>query len=228
MDNSSSVFPHRNPFFLTFNRSEKIAVGVISVLYLVGIVGFIAKIHPDFLRLTPFNLLISLFIIFIFQPTWDWRIISFVIICPIVGFVVEMKGVETGLIFGNYRYGDTLGFKLRDTPLSIGVNWLLISYCSAVTISYFIKEKTNLFIKALLASVLMIVLDMIIEPIAMKTDMWSWENDIVPLQNYIGWFVTALILQVLFFLLNKSVKNKVAIMLLLWQFLFFGILNYFI
>ena len=137
-----------------------------------------------------------------------------------------MKGVETGQIFGKYHYGQTLGFKYKDTPLSIGVNWLLIAYCSAVLVSHFMAEKGNIILKALLASALMVSLDVLIEPIAMKTDMWSWQDDTIPMKNFYGCFLTALPLQLFFFYLNKSVKNKVAVALLIAQFFFFWILSY--
>ena len=220
MDNISLTPPTQ------YKSSEKAAIAILSILYLVGISGFVFKIHPDFTKLTPINLIISLIVVLIFHPKWDWKMVLFCIICPIVGFVVEMKGVETGQIFGNYHYGETLGLKFRDTPLSIGVNWLLIAYCSAALVSHFTNEKGSIILKALLASALMVSLDLLIEPIAMKTDMWAWQNDEVPTQNYIGWFLTAFPLQLLFFILNKSVKNKVAVALLIAQFLFFWILSY--
>ena len=48
----------------------------------------------------------------------------------LLGFVVEVVGVQTGLIFGSYSYGATLGVKLFDTPLLIGLNWIFVSYSS--------------------------------------------------------------------------------------------------
>ena len=211
-----------------YSRSEKTAVTILTILYLVGTIGFIFKIHPEFAKLTPVNLLLSLIIVLYFHPQWHWKIVLFCLICPVIGFVVEMKGVETGLIFGAYQYGEALGFKFNNTPLSIGINWLLLTYSSAVLINHAAKKDSNIILKAVLASALMVSLDVLIEPIAMKTDMWSWANNKVPMQNYLGWFLTALPLHLLFFILNKSVKNKVAVSLLILQFLFFWILRFFI
>jgi bisanhydrobacterioruberin hydratase len=216
------------PKLYQYTRSEKIAVTILIILYLVGTIGFIFKIHPEFSKLTPVNLFLSLIIVLIFHQQWHWKMVLFCLICPIVGFLVEMKGVETGLIFGSYQYGETLGFKLNNTPLSIGVNWLLLTYSSAILVNHAAKEESHIVLKAILASALMVSLDVLIEPIAMKTDMWSWANNKVPMQNYLGWFLTALPLHLLFFILNKSVKNKVAVSLLILQFLFFWILSFFI
>jgi len=65
----------------------------------------------------------------------------------------------------------------------------------------------------------------LIEPVAMAYDFWDWTNDIVPLQNYIAWYMIAFVLLVCFYKLEIAIKNKVAVALLVLQFLFFGILN---
>lgn len=210
--------------FLT--RQQKVIVVVLIILYAVGIIGFSLNIYPEFKKLTPVNLFISLCLVLYNHPKWNWAIILFCILCSIIGFTVEMKGVETGQIFGVYHYGDTLGYKYNNTPLSISVNWLLIAYCSGSLISYATDDNTHWILKALLAAAVMVSLDVLIEPIAMSTDMWSWANNTIPTQNYIGWFITAFVIQVLFFILNKSVKNKVAVILLIIQFAFFWLLSF--
>jgi putative membrane protein len=55
----------------------------------------------------------------------------------VAGFFIEAIGVNTGLIFGNYVYKTTLGWKFLETPLIIGVNWILLT-CSVV---YSIENK---------------------------------------------------------------------------------------
>ena len=47
-----------------------------------------------------------------------------------LGFIIEVLGVQTGVLFGAYSYGDPLGFKVFDVPLLIGVNWLILSFSS--------------------------------------------------------------------------------------------------
>jgi putative membrane protein len=39
---------------------------------------------------------------------------------------LEVVGVKTGLIFGEYKYGSTLGIKLFEVPLIIGFNWVFV------------------------------------------------------------------------------------------------------
>jgi bisanhydrobacterioruberin hydratase len=204
------------------------AILILTILYIVGIVGFILKIHPDFPRLTPINLVVSLGFALSFHQNWSIKFGIWCLITLLVGFFIEVYGVASGQIFGSYKYGATLGFKLFDTPLSMSINWILTAYSSAALVSLATKDTAHWLLKSVLAAALMVSLDRFIEPVAPKIDMWSWEKGIVPFKNYVGWFLTALPLQMLFFIFIKSAKNKVAVAVLILQFLFFFILNAFL
>ena len=43
----------------------------------------------------------------------------------LIGFIFEIIGVKTGLIFGHYKYCNGLGTKVFDVPLIISLNWAL-------------------------------------------------------------------------------------------------------
>ena len=204
------------------------AIKILAVLYSVGIGGFLFNIHPDFPLLTPVNLVVSLAVALVFHPNWSIKFVLWCLTAMTVSFYVEVVGVATGDIFGHYQYGPTLGFKYQNTPLSIGVNWLLTAYSAAALVSLATADTFNWFYKALFAAFLMVSLDSFIEPVAHKLGMWSWENGFIPFKNYIGWFCTALPLQMLFFYFIRSAKNKVAVAVLLLQFAFFLLLNAFL
>jgi uncharacterized membrane protein len=204
------------------------AIWVLTVLYIVGIAGFLFKIHPDFPRLTPVNLIVSMGIALYFHPNWSLKFVVWCLITMLVGFFIEVAGVNTGQIFGHYKYGETLGFKYLETPLSMSVNWILTAYSSAALVSLATKDTTNWFTKSVFAAALMVSLDSFIEPVAPRIGMWTWENGVVPFQNYAGWFLTALPLQMLFFLFIASAKNKVAVAVLILQFVFFLFLDAFL
>jgi bisanhydrobacterioruberin hydratase len=146
-------------------------------------------------------------------------------VTAVLGFIVEAVGVNTGLIFGSYEYGDVLGFKVFDTPLSISVNWVLVSYCAAACVSFWGKSW-SLWVKTSVASLLMVGHDVLIEPIAIKTNMWTWATQSVPIQNYFGWFLVSLPIQALFHWLFPRLENKVAVGVFILQCLFFSILNF--
>jgi bisanhydrobacterioruberin hydratase len=204
------------------------AILILTILYIVGITGFVLNIHPDFPRLTPLNLIISLSFALFFHQNWSIKFGVWCLITLLIGFFIEVFGVATGQIFGTYKYGETLGFKLFETPLSMSVNWLLTAYSTAALVSLATKDSFNWFLKSIFAAALMVSLDSFIEPVAPKIGMWSWENGIVPFKNYVGWFLTALPIQMLFFIFVKSAKNKVAVAVLIMQFVFFVLLNAFL
>ncbi len=67
----------------------------------------------------------------------------------------------------------------------------------------------------------MVALDFFIEPVAITYDWWSWKENTIPLQNYIGWFASALVLLTLFHLLPFDKRNKIAPAIYIIQLLFF-------
>jgi putative membrane protein len=44
-----------------------------------------------------------------------------------------MLGVHTGILFGNYKYGNALGLKLNDVPILIGINWFIVVYACGMS-----------------------------------------------------------------------------------------------
>ena len=76
-----------------------------------------------------------------------------------------------------------------------------------------------------MGAAILLILDIVIEPVAIHYNFWTWADVAVPLKNYIAWFLIALTMQLFFNLVAGNSKNKVAIALLLLQFGFFGFLN---
>ena len=103
--------------------------GLLIIIYLVGIIGLSSgKFRSSFQYLTPYTLLISAFILFIFHKKWNEKHILAFVLVFLGGLIIEIIGVRTGYIFGNYNYGNVLGIKVYDTPIVIGVNWLMLIY----------------------------------------------------------------------------------------------------
>jgi putative membrane protein len=70
-----------------------------------------------------------------------------------------------------------------------------------------------------------VLLDSLIEPIAMKFDYWQWADNTIPAQNYIAWWGLSFIFLLIFSKLHFNKQNFVAAILLQVQFLFFILLN---
>lgn len=201
------------------------AVRFLYLIYFVGIIGHISEaVRPLMLTITPYVLLISGAIIFYFLiRDAKQRIIIFATILYSMTFIVEVIGVKTGLIFGNYFYGDTLGFKFFDVPLIIGFNWVLI-----ILGSIFIAEQVNNkpLLTALLAGTLALLFDVILEPVAVKLNYWGWENNIIPLKNYLAWFLITFFSSLMYDAFKLNLKNRIIEQYYIIQLLFFLILSF--
>lgn len=206
---------------LTKNKST-IAIAVLLLLHAVGLIGLLSDRQSWFLALTPINLLLSAALVWWNHNGWSGTKIAVLVLAFLVGMAVEIAGVATGVIFGEYSYGATLGPKLFAVPIVIGVNWAMLVYCSGVLVA---RLQLALWLKAAIAAALMVGLDVLLEPVAIKLDFWSWAEAAIPLQNYVAWFVVAFGLLLVFHRTFKATSNRVAVVLFLLQVAFFGALN---
>ena len=201
----------------------KISIILLLAFYVSGIIGILTNNKTiDFLSLTPLNLIVNGLLFFINHEKGtkkQWVVFIFV---AFFGFFIEVVGVNTGLIFGNYSYQTTLGWKLFETPLIIGVNWMLLTGAAVFSVESKIKSK---IVIALFSAFLLLALDILIEPVAMQYDFWTWDQNIVPLKNYVAWFGISFFLCYLLTYFKGESKNNLAPYLLILQFVFFGIFN---
>jgi putative membrane protein len=70
----------------------------------------------------------------------------------------------------------------------------------------------------------MVGLDLIIEQVAPLCNFWYWKNGIIPLQNYIAWFIISFLIALIVQKHLCSPKNKVAFSFYFIQLFFFLIL----
>jgi putative membrane protein len=197
-------------------------IWVVSIIYVVGIAGFlIPELNPLFLKLTPWNLIAAFVIAWIFHKKWELSHVLTILGLGVAGFFVEFIGVKTGVIFGSYSYGSTLGAKWQGTPYLIGLNWAaLILYTSSIFAG---AVKSNLG-RSLLGAAIMTLYDFFMEPVAMKYDFWDWKDGIIPIQNYVAWFLIALVFHLILNAIAKPIRNRMAASLFYIQFGFFLIL----
>lgn len=191
------------------------AIGVTAIY-----IPFTAKL---FISLTPLALLLSFTLLLLFHKNFDLKTIGTFTLIFVAGYLVEVFGVNTGLLFGNYKYGETLSIKLLETPVIMGLNWILMIYLTASLIE---KYQIPILLKIFVSSTIMVAYDLVLEQVAPKMDMWSWQNSSVPLQNYIAWFGIAVIFHGLLKISKIETKNKLSVTILICQILFFVALLY--
>jgi putative membrane protein len=195
---------------------------LIVVWYLGGVAGFIIpQLKPFFQQLTPFGMALTAVLLLYFHETKNlksWMVFAGI---TLVCFAAEVIGVNTQLLFGHYEYGVALGFKFWNTPLVIGLNWLVLIYC----ISALTKRIRDRWYFPLVGASAMVAFDWLMEPVANATGMWSWVDGNIPLKNYMDWFLISGFLFLMIRLLKMEFNNQIAGLLFAMQLVFFLALN---
>lgn len=206
------------------NKKLPIVEAVITIIYLVGIIGMsIPEVRPYFQLLTPYQLLFTLGVMLFKHRDWNDSFIRFMAAAFLIGYGSEVSGIHTGFPFGNYQYGPVLGPQLFEVPVMIGVNWLILVYLTGTLLNKWIQNDV---LAAVIGAFAMVMIDYAIEPVAITLDFWTWENGLIPLSNYLGWFGVAFIIQMIFRKADFIKENKITAYLLANLVAFFVILNF--
>lgn len=208
------------------NQERKLIVFArvfLFVIYIIGVIGISSSAFSErYVQLTPLTLLISAVILFAFHNPWNKRFVLVATGIALAGYLIEVLGVQTGLVFGEYSYGPVLGVQLLDVPLIIAVNWLILIYCTWYIAGKLIRKG---WLRVPLTAALMVIFDLLMEPVAMELNMWQWKGSLPAFHNYTAWFILSLIFAGILQLFKIGVKNPVAVYLFLAMAMFFGVLN---
>ncbi len=194
---------------------------LLPIFYLVGLISHgIDALLPYMLAMTPYTIFFTLVLVFLpYVVLGSSRLLTWTVVTAVITLLLEIVGVETGLIFGAYTYGETLGLKLIGVPVIIGLNWVMV-VLGAVTL---MEKVTGVFwYKVLGTATITTLFDFVMEPVAMKLDYWMWDGGTIPLQNYIAWAVISAGGAVLYQRMELSNREHYQVwVILIVQFLFF-------
>lgn len=212
-------------------RADKqtVLIFIIILFHVVGLAGFATDaLQPLFLQIVPFHLLLMLVVVCISHQDINPKFLLFLIIVPLTGFGAEWLGVHKHILFGNYVYGQTLGYKWRDIPVIIGFNWFLLVYATGTLMQKI--PMHSVFARVVTGGFIMTMLDIFIEPAAVRFDYWHWtvasEYLTAPVSNYLSWFMVSAVMLLVFEACRFKKQNAVGGVLLLAQFVFFILLNW--
>jgi bisanhydrobacterioruberin hydratase len=221
----------------------QIATAIAIIFHAVGLVGMLYN-YNQFANLSWLNLLLMVGLIVYSQPEKNIYFYMFLALCFIGGIAVELFGVHTGKLFGNYRYSNVLGAGIYNVPFIIGANWFILMYCCGMAVRHFFERVTQAVPAADVeklgsklkfasfvfdAATLAVIMDWAIEPVAIKLNYWQWLPDgEIPAFNYISWFAVSAVFLLFFNLLPFKKNNIFAVHLLLIMSLFFLLLRTFL
>ncbi len=203
---------------------QKTLVILIIIFHAVGLIGFaIPALYSLFLDLVPFHLLLMVVFVAGSHRPADGRFFLFMGILFLAGYCIEWLGVKGDWLFGKYTYGPTLGIKLDDVPLCIGVNWFLLIYSTGIFMK--ISRVRSIASRIIIGAFILVLLDLLIEPVAVQLGYWHWAGNAVPIKNYVAWFFVSVIFLLVFESFQFKKQSIVAPVFLATQFVFFILLR---
>jgi putative membrane protein len=214
------------------NKTLYISIFIATLFHVSGLIGMQTEARNWFISMTPLTLLLMTGLIF-----WNEKWITkqkklYFILCFFVGFLSEWIGTNTGYLFGDYTYGNAMGFKIGGVPVLIGILWFVTVYSVGQTVlflyNYLNNEKPRAvfanFVLINIAAALTTLFDYTLEPAAISLGYWEWHPDgHVPFYNYICWYMISWFLLTPLFM-NKSLQHEInyfAVFLIVLQTLFF-------
>ena len=173
-----------------------VALGAVyALLWVGGVVSYTLAGGPpqDAAWTAPaFLLLASLLTLVSSHP----RIVPSLRAMAVIGWLAELAGVHTGLVFGQYRYTDTLGPRILGVPVAIAAAWLILAaYVRQILFELDLPRP----LVVLAGAIWMTAIDLLIDPVAAnRLGYWSWPEggafQGIPLSNFAGWFGVSLVI----------------------------------
>lgn len=154
------------------------------------------------------------------------------LVVGVLGLGAEIVGVHTGIPFGTYRYANDLGPQVFGVPALVGAAWLMMAH-PAVAVAR--RLTTSQWTRWVVAAIALASWDVFLDPQMVAAHHWRWAGSSlhlpgvaqVPLSNFGGWLLVALILTALLVRRDRSPQrsDSPAVALWLWTWLSSALAN---
>jgi uncharacterized membrane protein len=126
-----------------------------------------------------------------------------------LGFAAEVIGVHTGVPFGDYRYGSTLGVRLFGVPLVVALAWTMVAWPAALAARRLVAAPVA---RVVVGAWALASWDLFLDPQLVAAGGWTWADPdphlpgvpTVPLTNYAGWLLVALVVSAV---MQRALRN---------------------
>jgi putative membrane protein len=161
-------------------------------------------------------------------------ILTFLLICVVIGNLIENLGVLTGFPFGRYHFTDVMGPKLFVVPILLGLAYIGMGYVSWTVARVILGDAgeplagSRLVTRPLVAAFIMVAWDFSQEAVwANFVHAWKWHEGGpffgVPLTNFVGWYLTVYLIYQTFALTVRGKPMPVGSQCWLTAVLFYGV-----
>lgn len=172
------------------NHNEVIAIAITAFFLIAGVVQYAFGLRYV-LSLTPLVIgAITAVTLLYWQAPARNKVLLFVT-AFVIGMLSEIIGVNSALLFGDYSYGSVLGLKIGGVPVLIGVTWAFVTVAAWQLVSF---SNRGTLAKILFGAGVIVMFDLVLEQYATAFGLWQWQDGIIPLKNYITWFVVGALL----------------------------------
>jgi putative membrane protein len=141
------------------------------------------------------------------------------------GFAAEAAGLRTGVPFGDYAYGDSLGWQVAGVPVIIPLAWTMMAYPALIIARRLTRRAVAV---PLVGAVALAAWDLFLDPQMVAAGHWSWQGGTaelpgvpgIPLTNYLGWLGVALVMMTVLHLAlpRHRADDRLPVLLYLWTY----------
>lgn len=121
------------------------------------------------------------------------------------GLLVEAVGLATGLPFGEYRYGDSLGATALGVPLVVPAAWTMMAYPALIVgrrLAAAAGRAGSRTVVTVLGAWALATWDVFLDPQMVEAGHWWWLDPSpslpgvpgIPVSNFAGWLLVALLM----------------------------------
>ncbi|SNZ18089.1 putative membrane protein [Natronoarchaeum philippinense] len=185
-------------------RDNRVTIAI--TFPLVGVALLIAAAEGAIPQRIAFNPLLLLGAVLVMRlpligglaPLVDRR--ALVGLAVLAGFTygVELFGVHTGVLYGEFEYLIDLGpMLLGDVPLALPVFYFPILLNSYLLVALLADGRLDWWARLLAVLCVVVGMDLVLDPGAVALGFWGWETPGayygVPAQNYVGWVASGIV-----------------------------------
>lgn len=200
---------------------------LLIAVILVHSVGLAFGIHLSENIIFHFVLLILPVILFLIHAIYTLgikRSVLFILLASGTGWIMETIGLKYGTVFGGRYIYEANQWMIGMVPLSVVLYWAVFIYtgysivCSFLYWSYKRKPIVSddpfyqIIPLVLLDAALVTIIDLFMDPIQVQSGAWQWlDGGIyfgIPIGNFIGWFITTIIVVGTFRLIEYFIPVK--------------------
>ncbi|WP_394838732.1 carotenoid biosynthesis protein [Pendulispora rubella] len=162
---------------------------------------------------------LACFLVFALRHLGVWRMLLFMLPTWVIAYACEYSSTRNGFPFGYYRYFDdtrTRELWISNVPFFDSLSFVFLSYFSFVLASALVGDVSRPVSRAIpwLGGVLMMLLDVVIDPVALQGDKWFLGRIYdypyqgfyfgVTAANFGGWFFVGFVTQAFFLLVLRG------------------------